>query len=86
MMPPIHPGEVLRSEFLDPAGQTGYNLAKQIGVPPMWIYNLLRGARGIDEALATRLSNYYGNSVAFWLNLQDHYEKESRGDANVKNK
>jgi len=78
-LPNIHPGEILREEFLNPLGITAYRLAKDIRVPATRIADILRGRRGISAETALRLSRYFGNSAQFWLNLQAHYElREAR--------
>ena len=79
-LPNIHPGEILREEFLNPLGITAYRLAKDIRVPATRIADILGGRRGISAETALRLSRYFGNSAQFWLNLQAHYElREARG-------
>ena len=79
-LPNIHPGEILREEFLNPLGITAYRLAKDIRVPATRIADILGGRRGISAETALRLSHYFGNSAQFWLNLQAHYElREARG-------
>jgi len=78
-LPNIHPGEILREEFLNLLGITAYRLAKDIRVPATRIADILRGRRGISAETALRLSRYFGNSAQFWLNLQTHYElREAR--------
>lgn len=83
-LPPIHPGEVLRDEFLEPLGVTQYRLAKSIDVPPRRINEIVLGKRGITADTALRLARFFGTSARFWLNLQAHYdleiEKERLGD------
>ncbi len=73
-LPDIHPGEILREEFLNPLGITAYRLAKDIHVPGTRIVDILGGRRGISAETALRLSRNFGNSAQFWLNLQAHYE------------
>ncbi len=73
-LPSIHPGEILREEFLSPLDITAYRLAKDIHVPATRIADILNGKRGISAETALRLSHYFGNSAQFWLNLQSHYE------------
>ncbi len=73
-LPNIHPGEILREEFLNPLGITAYRLAKDLHVPATRITDILGGKRGISAETALRLSRYFGNSAQFWLNLQAHYE------------
>ena len=73
-LPNIHPGEILREEFLVPLGITAYRLAKDIHVSGTRIADILAERRGISAETALRLSRYFGNSAQFWLNLQAHYE------------
>jgi len=73
-LPNIHPGEILREEFLNPLGITAYRLAKDIHVPGTRIADIVGERRGISAETALRLSRYFGNSAQFWLNLQAHYE------------
>lgn len=75
--PPIHPGEIIATEFLEPSGITPYKLAKDIGVPAQKMYSLVRGERGISADTALRLGRYFGMSARFFLNLQDRYELET---------
>jgi addiction module HigA family antidote len=74
--PPIHPGEILKEEFLTPMGISQYRLAKDIGVPAMRINKIVRGERGISADTALRLARYFGMSVEFWTGIQTHYEIE----------
>jgi len=69
-LPNIHPGEILRYEFLEPYGITPYRLSKDIGVPQTRIAEIIAGRRGISADTALRLSRYFGTSAEFWLNLQ----------------
>ncbi len=73
-LPSIHPGEILREEFLQPLGITAYRLAKDIHVPATRISDILNGKRSISAGTALRLARYFGNSAQFWLNLQAHYD------------
>lgn len=73
-MRPIHPGEVLREEFLVPFGLTPHALAIALQVPAPRIYEILRGKRAITADTALRLSRYFGVSAEFWLGLQADYE------------
>lgn len=73
-LPNVHPGEILREEFLNPLGITAYRLAKDIHVPGTRIADIVGERRGISAETALRLSRYFGNSAQFWLNLQAHYE------------
>lgn len=76
-LPPIHPGEQLREEFLQPLGLTAYRLAKDIGVPVTRIQAILAERRGISGDTALRLGRYFGTSAEFWLNMQRDFELES---------
>jgi addiction module HigA family antidote len=73
-LPNIHPGEILREEFLSPLGITAYRLAKDIRVPATRISDILNGRRSISAGTALRLARYFGNSAQFWLNLQASYD------------
>jgi addiction module HigA family antidote len=79
-MKPIHPGEVLLEEFLEPMGITQYRLAKAIHVPARRINEIIKGQRGITADTALRLSRYFGSSERFWMNLQARYELEVEKD------
>jgi addiction module HigA family antidote len=75
-IPPIHPGEILKEEFLDPMGISQYRLAKDINVPPRRINEIVHGKRAISADTALRLSKYFKMSALFWINLQAHYDLE----------
>ena len=79
-LPPIHPGEVLLSEFLQPMQLSQYALAKAIGVPARRINEIVLGKRSISPDTALRLSRYFGLSERFWLNLQTRYDLEMAKD------
>lgn len=79
-LPPIHPGEVLLSEFLEPMALSQYALAKAIGVPARRINEIVLGKRAITPDTALRLSRYFGLSERFWLNLQTRYDLEIAKD------
>lgn len=79
-MPPIHPGEILNEEFLIPLKLTEYRLAKDIGVPPRRINEIVHGTRAITADTALRLGRYFGISAQFWMNLQTRFELETQGD------
>jgi len=72
----IHPGEVLREEFLTPMGISQYRLAKQIGVPAMRISEICAGKRGITADTALRLARAFGTTPGFWMALQADYDTE----------
>ena len=79
-MQPIHPGEILMEEFLQPLGITQYRLAKDICVPARRINEIIHGKRAISANTALRLSHYFGTSERFWLNLQSRYDLEREKD------
>ncbi len=79
-IPPIHPGEVLLEEFLKPLGISQYRLAKDISVPPRRINEIVHGKRAITADTALRLSQYFGTSERFWMNLQTRYDLEIEKD------
>jgi addiction module HigA family antidote len=69
----IHPGEILKTEFMEPLGLSSYRLAKDLHVSAPRVNDLVRGKRSITADTAMRLSAYFGNSAEFWLGLQmDH--------------
>lgn len=73
-LPNIHPGEILRLEFLEPLEITPYRLSKDIGVAQTRISEILSEKRSITADTALRLSKYFGNSAQFWMNLQTQYD------------
>jgi len=73
---PIHPGEILLHEFLQPMGISQYRVAKDISVPPRRINEIVHGKRAISADTALRLSRYFGTSERFWLNLQTRCDLE----------
>ena len=79
-MPPIHPGEILLEEFLEPLGVSQYRLAKDINVPARRINEIVHGKRAITADTALRLARYLGTSERFWLNLQARYDLEVERD------
>jgi addiction module HigA family antidote len=79
-MPPIHPGEVLIEEYLEPLSVTQHKLAVAIGVPPRRINEIVHGKRRISADTALRLARYFGTSERFWLNLQGRYDLEVERD------
>lgn len=72
--PPIHPGEILREEFLVPFDLSAGKLAKALGVPRSRIERIVREETEVTTDTALRLSRYFGMSDGFWLNLQKSYE------------
>ena len=79
-LPPVHPGEILRKDFLEPLAVSQYRLAKGISVPPRRVNEIVLGKRAISAETALRLSRYFGTSEQFWLNLQARYELEVERD------
>lgn len=80
-LPAVHPGEVLREEFMQPLGLSSNALAKALGVTPARINEIVREKRGISADTALRLSRFFGTDVQSWLNLQQHYEVSCAQDA-----
>lgn len=76
MKRPIHPGEILREDFLKPLGLSEYRLAKDISVPPRRINEIVKGKRSITADTALRLAKYFGWLAEVWLNLQSHHDRE----------
>jgi len=68
----IHPGEILKTEFMEPMGVSAYKLAKALSFPG--IYEVVRGDRAISANTAIRLGKYFGLPAQFWLNLQNDYD------------
>ena len=79
-MAPIHPGEILKEEFLEPMGISQYRLAKDISVPPRRINEIVHGNRSVSANTALRLAKYFGTTAQFWLNLQTHHDLEKEKD------
>lgn len=76
----VHPGEILKTEFLEPMGVSAYGLAKALNFPG--IYEVVRGTRSVSADTAIRLGKYFGLPAQFWLNLQNDYDlrvAEGRG-------
>ncbi len=79
-LPPIHPGEILLEEFLEPMGISQYRLAKGITVPPRRINEIVHGNRSVTADTALRLGRFFGMAPQFWLNLQTRYVLEVAED------
>jgi len=79
-LPPIHPGEILKEEFLEPMGISQYRLAKDISVPPRRINEIVHGKRAITADTALRLGRFFTMSAQFWLNLQTRYDLQVTED------
>lgn len=74
---PVHPGRILKEEWLDPLGITAYRLAKDIRVPLTRVTAILAGERAISADTALRLACYFGTDAQSWVNLQAHYDLET---------
>jgi addiction module HigA family antidote len=70
----IHPGDILKTEFLEPLGLTAYRVAKELGVPAPRINDIVLGKRAISADTACRLGVFFGLPAQFWLNLQNDYD------------
>jgi addiction module HigA family antidote len=79
-LPPIHPGEVLQKDFLEPLRLSQYRLARGLSVPPRRINEIVLGRRGISADTALRLARFFGTSERFWLNLQASYDLDVERD------
>jgi len=79
--PPIHPGEILREEFLVPLGISQYRLAKEIHVPARRINEIVLEKRRVSADTALRLGRYFGTTAQFWVDLQARYDLEVARDA-----
>ena len=73
-LPPVHPGEQLREEFMKPLGLTAYRLAKDLNVSITRVQAIVSERRGITGDTALRLARYFGTTPEFWLNMQRDYE------------
>ena len=73
-MRPVHPGEILREEFLKPGGLTANALARALKVPAPRINDIVRERRGVSADTALRLARYFGGDARSWLNLQTAYD------------
>ena len=78
--PPIHPGEILMKDFLEPLEISQYRLANSICVPPRRINEIVHGKRSVTADTALRLARYFGTSERFWMNLQARYDLEVEKD------
>jgi addiction module HigA family antidote len=70
----LHPGRIILEEFLEPKGMSVFRLAKEIGVSPRRIYEIVQGQRSISADIAHRLAHYFGMSERYWLDLQARYD------------
>ncbi len=74
----IHPGEILKEEFLKPLSITAYRLSKDTNIPQTAISEILRGRRRISAIVALKLAKFFGTSPQFWMGLQDDYDLEEQ--------
>ena len=81
LMPPLHPGEMLREEFMKPLGLSANALAMELRVPVSRISEILRERRGISGDTALRLARYFNMSPEFWMGIQTRFELDSAADA-----
>ena len=79
-LPPVHPGEILREEFLVPLGLSINGLARALRVPPSHVSGIVNEKRGISAQMALRLARYFGSSAELWLGLQQDFELDSAKD------
>ena len=77
---PIHPGEILLKDFLEPMGISQYRIAHDISVPPRRVNEIVHGTRAITADTALRLSRYFGTTDRLWLNLQTRFDLEEQKD------
>jgi addiction module HigA family antidote len=82
---PIHPGEILLKEFLEPMGLSQNRLAREIGVPPRRINEIVLGKRRVTADTALRLAKYFNMSAKFWMGLQMDYELDVEQDRQGEN-
>ena len=73
-IPPVHPGETLLEDFMKPLGVSQSKLARELGVDPRRINEIVNGKRSITVDTALRLEKYFGTSAKFWINLQTSYD------------
>ena len=74
----IHPGEILKQEFLDPMGVSAYRLAKATGLPQTRISDIVHERRRITADSALRFAKFFGTTARFWMGLQDDYDLEEQ--------
>ncbi len=80
----IHPGEILKKEFLIPLEISAYRLSKEIAIPQTRISEIIKGNRRITADTALRLAKFFGNSAKFWLGLQDDFDIEDESQQKSK--
>ncbi len=79
-IPPVHPGEVLLHDFMEPLGINQSALAKALGVTPIRISQIVRGRRALTADTALRLSRCFGTRPGWWLDIQTHYDLQTAAD------
>jgi antitoxin HigA-1 len=77
---PVHPGEILREEFMLPLGLSQTRLGRDLGVSPRRINEIVHGKRSVTADTALRLSRYFSTSAEFWLGLQADYDLDTASD------
>ena len=80
LLPPIHPGEILRADFMEPLQLSMNRLALDLRVPVTRIAEIVHGRRGVTPDTALRLARYFNTSPGFWMNLQSSYDLEVAQD------
>jgi antitoxin HigA-1 len=83
-LPPIHPGEILRAEFMEPLSLSSNAVARAIEVTPSRVNDIVRGRRGITADSALRFARLFSTSERFWMNLQANYDLQCADDAGGK--
>lgn len=78
---PVHPGEVILRDYLEPLGMSQYALARALKITPARLGEIVRGKRAITPDTALRLSRYFGTSAEFWVGMQAHYDLERARDS-----
>ena len=78
ILPNIHPGEILKEEFLEPLNISAYRLAKETKIPQTRVSQIIKKKRGITADTALRFATFFGNSPQFWLGLQNDYDIEEK--------
>jgi addiction module HigA family antidote len=73
---PVHPGDILAHDFLEPMELSANKLAKEIGVAAPTVNEIVRGNKAVTAPMALRLARYFGTSAAFWLNIQTQFDLE----------
>jgi addiction module HigA family antidote len=79
----IHPGEILMEEFMKPLNLSQYRIAKELYVPPRRINEIVHGKRSISADTSLRLSQFFGTSPQFWLNLQTRFDLENEKEKSL---